>query len=481
MSSDKSERPEPTENEIPATSTLLRGKREDKEEERRKRFEKFGLTENPFPPNPFADYAAKERDARRGKIFCPDSHVEPIKAIERKWIGFPNFDDKLRIGFLWAQSGELTDKGMGKSSIIFHILGKVNNGFGVEYFKDYKLCAIYVYAGTQWNKLGYVCIEAMRKLESEGILDEVVRILRYQSLIEMNSNLASSIKTQEDLNKVLDEKWLSENAVDLAVLGEKVNAKLTQEGVEPDVANAISERRFTEYLKSFRSDRQLTLPPAPHDWRLTKLSVRLFFDQCMRVLRAGRFDHCYLFIDDVENVIKALEKSARDLGEFARVLGGHLFRDDVFSNTGQMLSVFLTTHAKAADSLSGPWRDAGYDSSARLHTSSPNSVMVGPLTVDGGIAMIKTYIKHYRTAGYVGDALFPFDLESAQLLVEGSKFHPRFLLSNAFHLMIKAADDDNIAKISKDYVDSFLKSKISIEGKEAGAEVDMGKEFGFEH
>jgi hypothetical protein len=481
MNPEISEKSEPVEGASQEALPFLRGKKEEKEKEVRKRFEKFGLTENPFPPNPFADYAAKERDARRGKIFCPESHIEPIIAIERKWIGFPNFEDKLRIGFLWAQSGELTDKGMGKSSIIFHIIDKVNQGFGINYFKDYKLCAIYVYAGTEWNKLGYVCIEAMRKLENEGILDEVVRILRYESLLEMNPDMASSIKTQEDLNKVLDDGWLSENGVDLAILGEKVNAKLIQEGVEPDVAHAVSERRFIEYLKSFRSDRQLKLPPAPHDWRLTKLSVRLFFDQCMRVLRAGRFDHCYLFIDDVENIIKALEKSSRDLNEFARVLGGHLFRDDVFSNTGQMLSVFLTTHAKAADSLSGPWRDAGYDSSARLHTSSPNSVMVGPLTVEGGIAIVKTYLKHFRIPGYQGDALFPFDLESAQLLVEGSKFHPRFLLTNSFHLLVKAADDDSIKQISRDYVDSFLKSKISIEGKDIESEVQMDKEFGFEH
>jgi hypothetical protein len=146
-----------------------------------------------------------------------------------------------------------------------------------------------------------------------------------------------------------------------------------------------------------------------------------------------------------------------------------------------MLSVFLTTHAKAANSLSNPWRDAGYDSSARLHTSSPNSVMVGPLTVDGGIAMIKTYLKHYRVPGYSGDDLFPFDHESAQLLVEDSKFHPRFLMSNAFHLIVKAADENSVTKITKDYVDSFLKSKINLQAKEGESEVHMEQEFGFEH
>jgi hypothetical protein len=256
---------------------------------------------------------------------------------------------------------------------------------------------------------------------------------------------------------------------------------MMEQGVSLEVATAVSERRFIEYLKSFRSDHQLRLPPAAHDWRLTKLSLNLFFDQCMRVLRAGRFDHCYLFVDDVENIIKSLEKSSRDLGEFARTLGGHLFRDDVFSNSGQMLSIFLTTHAKAADSLSRPWIDAGYDSSAKLHTSSPNSVMVGPLTVAGGIEMIKAYLRHYRTPGYAGTDLFPFDEKSAQTLVEGAKFHPRTLVAKAFHLLVKAADDPSASMISKDYVDSFLKTSVSVENKETGDEVDMSKQFGFEH
>jgi hypothetical protein len=458
---------------------FLRGKRDSREAELRKRFGKFGLIQNPFVQNPVADYAAKEEDARRGKIFCREAQLDAINSIERKWIGSPHFEDKLRVGFLWAQSGELTDKGMGKSAIIFHVMDKINNGFGSVYFKDYKVCAIYVYSGTDWNKLGYICIDAMRRLD-EGILDEVVRVLRYLALREMKPETANLIKDQNDLGKMLDEKWLSDNGVDLATLDEKVKTKLIEQGVFPDVAAAVSERRFIEYLKSFRSDHQLKLPPAAHDWRLTKLSINLFFDQCMRVLRAGLFDHCYLFVDDIENVIKALEKSPRDLVEFTRMLGGHLFRDNTFSNTGQMLSIFLTTHAKAADSLSRPWIDSGYDSFAKLHTSSPNSVMVGPITVDGGVAMLKTYLKHYRVEGYSGDDLFPFDLDAVQFLVEESKFHPRTLVANAFHLMIKAVDDEKVNRISKDYVDSFFESSIEIQGTEENEDVHMDKQFGFE-
>lgn len=456
------------------STSILRGGRKDREAER---FAKFALVGNPFIPNPVADYVAKQSDARRGKIFCAEAHQKAIADIERKWIGYPIFDDKLRIGFLWAESHELTDKGMGKTAVIFHILDKLNGNYGKDYFEDLKLCAIYVYPGTAWNKLGYICIDAMRRMEEEGLIDEVVRVLRYEILTESNPTIVASFSSAEDLNTLTDDQWLKDKLVDLATLNEKVAGRLISFNVDPDLAHAVAERRFTSYLKSLRSDRQLTLPPQPWDWRLTKAAIRLFFDQCMRILRAGRFDHCYLFIDDIENIVKNL-RSSRKLENFTRILGGHLFRDNVFSNTGNMLSIFLTTHAKAGDALSVPWRDAGYDSFAHLHTASPNSVMISRLTENGAVALLKTYVKYFRTPNYEGEDLFPFDLEAARILAEKSKYHPRRIIADAFHVITKAVNDPAVKKISRDFVEAFFEEEIKVE--EAEEEIELEEEMGFE-
>lgn len=451
----------------------LRGGRKRKEVER---FAKFGLVDNPFIPNPVADYVAKQSDARRGAIFCVEAQQKAITDIERKWIGYPNFDDKLRIGFLWAESHELTDKGMGKTAVIFHILDKVNNNYGQDYFEDLKLCAIYIYPGTSWNRLGYICIDAMRRMEEEGLIDEVVGVLRYETLEESNPAILTSFSSVEDLKKLTDDQWLKDKFIDLATLNEKVAGKLISFNVDPDLAYAVAERRFTAYLKSRRSDRQLTLPPKPWDWRLTRASIRLFFDQCMRILRAGRFDHCYLFVDDIENIVRNLR--SRALETFTRVLGGHLFRDNVFSNTGNMLSIFLTTHAKAGNALSSPWREAGYDSSARLHTTSPNSVSISRLSENGGIALIQTYLNHYRISEFEGDDLFPFNLDATKFLVEESKYHPRRIITNAFQIMSKAVNDSSVKEINYDFAKAFFEEEIEVEEPEE--EIDFEEEMGFE-
>jgi hypothetical protein len=54
---------------------------------------------------------------------------------------------------------------MGKSAVLFHVIDRLNDGWDQTYFEDRKVAAIYVYAGTDWNQIGHICIDAMRRLE----------------------------------------------------------------------------------------------------------------------------------------------------------------------------------------------------------------------------------------------------------------------------------------------------------------------------
>src|SRR5262249_39107910 len=134
-------------------------------------FARFKLRENPFLSAPVANFAAS--DPRQRKIFSREAQKSAIERIEARWIGKSHFSDRLRVGFLWAHSTELTDKGMGKSAVVFHIVDRVNDGWGRNYFPERKVAAIYVHAGTDWNQIGYVCIDAMRRIEDVGVIDEV--------------------------------------------------------------------------------------------------------------------------------------------------------------------------------------------------------------------------------------------------------------------------------------------------------------------
>jgi hypothetical protein len=433
-------------------------------------FARFKLRDNPFVSAPVANFAAT--DPRLRKIFSREAQKTAIERIEARWIGTKLFKERLRVGFLWAQSTDLTDKGMGKSAVVFNVIDRVNDGWGRHLFADRKVAAIYVYAGTEWKEIGHVCIDAMRRLEEIGIIDEVVRVLRYEVLVASGHAAVAGFASEEELVHLLKEDYLSDHDVDLAVLEDGVTRKLVDAGVtEPGLATAVAQRKYTDYLKAKRSDRQLTVPPKAHDWRLTKESFRLFFDQSMRIMAAGKFDACYLFLDDVENIIK---HPRTDLRQFAAQLGGSLFRDNVFSNTEGFLSIFLTTHSQAAQMLAKEWRECGYQTRAELHTQSENSVMITRLTANGAAKMIEEYLSFYRSEP-IADPLFPFAADAVQLLAEKSQYHPAQLLRNCHKVLLQAVEAETDA-IAKDFAVRVLEA--SVDAAALVGDVETSPSFG---
>ncbi len=101
-------------------------------------FSRFKLLDNPFVSAPVANFAAS--DPRLRKIFSPEAQRAAVDRIEARWVGTKLFSERLRVGFLWAQSTDLTDKGMGKSAVLFHVIDRLNDGWGENYFEDRKGC-----------------------------------------------------------------------------------------------------------------------------------------------------------------------------------------------------------------------------------------------------------------------------------------------------------------------------------------------------
>ncbi len=143
---------------------------------------------------------------------------------------------------------------------------------------------------------------------------------------------------------------------------------------------------------------------------------------------------------------------------------------------GPMLSMFLTTHYKAADDLSSGWRDAGYDTFAPLSSASPNSVCVVPLKNEGCIALAESYLSTGRPEDFQGDGLQPYNEETIVALGEQSSYHPRHLIHN-LHLIVEAGmKDPNILRLDKESAMSLL------EGQESIVETDVSptEDFGFD-
>lgn len=458
---------------------MRRIKREKKEIE--SRYLKFQLINNPFPNIPVARYVDRKRIT-----FCSDVHTSIINQIERNWIGYPNFSMKKRIGFLWAMSPGVSDKGMGKSAILFHVIDKLNRNFGELYFDDRKICAVYVYAGTDWAEPRLILVDAMRRLFEEGVINEAINGIAIDIIEEKGIDIEQVLETPSLL---FDDQWLGQNGLSVPLLQEFISARLVSFGVQEPLAESAAHGNYLEYLKSKRSDRSLRLPPASHDWRLHKEAPFLFYDQTMRILAAGGFDHCYLFVDDIENVIRHTKMTRKKLDDMARLLGGGLFRNEHPSAStltvddveyGPMLSMFLTTHYKAADDLSSGWRDAGYDTFAPLSSASQNSICVGSLKNEDCVNLTVSYLSSSRPPEFNGENLYPFEEEAVIAIGEHSSYHPRKLLNN-LHIIIEAGVEDNgIDTLDKENAMALLEGQESVPEQDVDPLSDFGDDLGFD-
>jgi len=173
----------------------------------------------------------------------------------------------------------------------------------------------------------------------------------------------------------------------------------------------------------------------------------------------------------------------------ARLLGGGLFRNEQPSASffevdeiqyGPMLSMFLTTHYKAADDLSSGWRDAGYDTFAPLSSASANSVCVSSLKNEDCINLAFCYLSPDRVEGFEGDSLFPFDEDAVICIGEHSLYHPRQLINNLHIIIEKGAENDDIIKIDKEKALSLLEGQEGVPEQEMDVIDDFGEDLGFD-
>jgi hypothetical protein len=96
-----------------------------------------------------------------------------------------------------------------------------------------------------------------------GIIDEVVRVLRYEVLLAIEHKSVTGFTSESELIRLLEEEIPVEQDVDMASLSEKALLGSSWMPASRSRASreAVADRKCTRFLKAKRSDRQLTVPP----------------------------------------------------------------------------------------------------------------------------------------------------------------------------------------------------------------------------
>jgi len=430
-------------------------------------YSKFKLKDNPFPVD--AILTPQSPDPRNnGTIFASTIRKEVIEAFEDKLIGKNSFDNRYRLGYLWAEGGMEYGRGVGKTALLKYFQRKINADWGASYFGHRTpVCALYVAPPQVKDKpLEYVCLLALRNLQEIGVLESVVLTLRWRVIQRGGAggntvSINDAIAKEGDHSLLLNDDWLTQNGIDLDHLNEAVVGEMSTKGVSVEFARAAATRDIVTYLKALRRDGQITIPHPPRDTLLISMLKDLFFNQGIRLLESGGYSGAYLFVDDIENIVDQPTRKYREI--FAKDLGYIQFRMDYDAGIKRFLTIVLTTHDNAANKLSEAWNLAGLAASLPMSIDAPNSIKVTPPTAEEMDEIFKVHLSYYRLEGALCSPLFPFKHEAVHRLAEVSRYHPRRTLAGANRIIEADKNKTEVIEITSDFVDEVIATPIEAE------------------
>ena len=204
---------------------------------------------------------------------------------------------------------------------------------------------------------------------------------------------------------------------------------------------------FEEYLRNLRRDGNLRPYFIPRDTKGLDYSRTLFFNDIVRYLRSAGFAGGYLFVDDIENLTDQMARRHRI--EFAKEFGLCTVRPGYANTEYGFFSCVLTTHLSSVAGISQAWSEAGLAAMARLDPGAPTSVELPLPTPDQASAIIIAHLDHYRVKDEDDGTIKPFTEDGLRALV-GKSQHPRILLANGAHVLMRAVEGDST------YIDAIM-------------------------
>jgi hypothetical protein len=405
-------------------------------------YAKFGLRDLPFPTEPVVDpYNVDPR--RNGAIYAEEPVRPAIEKFEQLLIRPNDFQNRVRLAYLWAKGDQQTGRGMGKTALLRYFRHRINNDWGFsEFGGQFSALVVYVSFPTQVDRryMEQLSLSALVDVCKNGVLDASRVWLRHQQLTE--EQVTTIVKNDDGTDVVanlLDDRKLQARDIDPVRLNEAVADHLVKNGLQRPVALALARGDFESYLREFRRDHSLEPFYVPRDTKILDYSRTLLFNDVVLYLHSAGFGGGYLFIDDIENLVDQMAR--RDRIEFAKEFGLCTVRPGYANTAHNFFSCVLCTHQQASVSLSNAWGEAGLSGIARLDPSSPNSVELPLPSPDQAREIVVAHLDYFRMDPANNGTITPFTEDGLTALL-ANRQHPRVLLSSAATVIARAAQVD---------------------------------------
>ena len=409
------------------------------------RFAAYGLSANPFPIQPAAEYGSL--DARNnGQIFDPSIRPAKVEQFRERFLSIHFGDDHILLGYLMSLGAVESTRGMGKTAMLLHFARELNANFGPPMTgADQRVVAIYVsppQTAKRFDQLAWLSVRAF--------VEQVGRDVWVSLLLEAQQRGYLDLPTSDDPVLLADPQFLESKNFDLLAARATLRTYLITNGVGEDFASrfitAWGDPRGT--LNGFE-----TLPERK---RTGSASAWLFTD-CVNLLRSAAFTGMFWFVDELENVVNS--QNAKDSITWAKELRTQLLDAPTAARQHRFIFPVFVTHTVVHNALSQAWARSGLEQFAPMHRETDTyTVQLEELNPEDSRRLLQAYLDFFRLQPGEKGTLAPFADDAVPRLAALCNYHPREILRQA-HLLLERAATDEVGRINAKYVTDHIGSQ----------------------
>ena len=404
-------------------------------------YAKLGLKDLPFPTVAVSD-PYNDDPRRNGTIYAENPVRSSIQKFEGLLIKPNDFQNRVRLAYLWSKGDQESGRGMGKTALLRYFRQRINHDWGhTEFNGQFSALVVYVSFPNQVDRryMEQLALAGLADICKSGVLDASRAALRLQYLTDQQvQRVVETPDGSEDLGNLLNDGILEQNKIDPLRLDGEVADRLRREGIQYEAALRLSQGGFEEYLRSFRKTHSLEPLYVPRDTRILDLSRSFLFNDVVLYLRVAGFQGGYLFIDDIENLVDQMPRRSRV--QFAKDFALCTVRPQYANVNHNFFSCVLTTHQASSIALAAAWGEAGLSGIARLDPNDPNSVELPLPNPEEARQIVIAHLDYYRVSPDDVGTIKPFTEDGIQALLKNSQ-HPRILLTTAAAILSRAAQE----------------------------------------
>lgn len=392
-------------------------------------FERFGLSQNPFPNKASIVVGSDNLP------YLPDLRAKEEQDFETLMIPRPDRPATRVIAFLMDYATR-RGRGIGKTAFLNHQRERIMEDLGNRLTNgSHVLFATYVLplpGGTRkfWQ-FARLITEAMSE---QRIIAMALWRLRAFSGVIPSQVLEQAVDNPEDT--IGDDVWLRKQGVDVDFqLAHVVRTMLEHEGVRAEIAEALAlyGHALPDWQRSFLA-RQT-------EFRWRQDNARLVFDDLVHLFILAGFSKGLLLVDETEKIV--LEQNVRERRAFVDLIR-YYFVDGPCENTRRdFYSLFLTIHPYLQELLVPHWEAAGLDRFAALSREFADkyTVYFTPLKQESAEPLVKVYLDTSRLNDDQKGSLPPFNKAAVEEALARSGGVPGRMLILLYHAMEKAVKE----------------------------------------